>query len=66
MRHSFSNGYGASIISHPGSYGYEDGLYELAVLKDGDICYETYLTEDVLGYLTQEDVDDYLEKIKNL
>lgn len=67
----FDNGYGASIIKHLFSYGYGDDLWELAVLKfDGDetshICYDTELTDDVIGCLSDEEVCSYLEKIKEL
>ena len=66
----FDNGYGASVIKGYGSYGYAQGLYELAVLKtdeDGwDLCYDTGLTEDVEGYLTPEDVTSWLNRIEAL
>ena len=53
----YPNGYGASIIkvAH-GSYGWQDDLWELAVLKDDELCYDTYITDDVLGYLTDGQV----------
>ena len=66
----YPNGYGASIVQHEFSYGSKDGLWELAVIKgnsdDWNICYDTPITGDVLGYLTEEDVDKTLEEIKSL
>jgi hypothetical protein len=62
----FSNGYGVSVVRHRFSYGGGDGLYELAVLKNGDLCYETPITNDVVGHLTEEDVTDLLQQIQNL
>lgn len=70
--YKFENDWGASIIYHQGSYGYGQGLVELAVVrwnKDGtDWClsYDTEITDDVIGYLTQEQAKEILEKIKNL
>lgn len=63
---SFDNGYGASVIKNPGSYGVEDDLWELAVLKDGHINYDTPITGDVEGYLTDEKVNELLRKIEQL
>lgn len=62
----FRNGYGASVLF--GRDFYSDGIttYELAVLKDGDICYDTPITDDVLGYLTEKEVTETLIKIQNL
>ena len=70
-KYVFSNGYGASIIRHKGSYGYEDGLFELAVLvkvteDDYDLCYTTPITNNVIGWLSDEKVCEKLEAIKNL
>jgi hypothetical protein len=63
----FENGYGASIVSHNYSYGGRVGLYEIAVLdKDGHITYETSVTNDVIGHLSEQEVDDVLEQIQTL
>ena len=66
----FDNGYGASVIKTPGSYGGTAGHYELAVLlASGDdwcLTYETPITDDVLGWLSEKDVIENLVKIKKL
>lgn len=62
----FENGYGASVVRFSGSYGGDKGLYELAVLHNGEICYDTPITNDVVGYLTDDAVEKLLEDIKNL
>jgi hypothetical protein len=63
----FDNGYGASVIIGPHTYGGEDGLYELAVLgKDKKLTYDTSVTDDVEGYLTEDDVTKLLEQIQKL
>ena len=66
-RITFENGYGASVVRHEYSYGGKDGLYELAVLNsDGELCYDTPITDDVIGYLRPEDVTDVMAKIQQL
>ena len=65
-RINFDNGYGASVIRSPYSYGGNQGLYELAVIKDNAICYDTPITDDVIGYLTEDDVTKYLGQIQEL
>lgn len=66
----FPNGYGVSVVRSPMSYGGPEGLYELAVLKgDKDawiLTYETEVTDDVLGYLTESDVEMYMNAVKSL
>ena len=63
----FDNGYGASVIIGPHTYGGEDGLYELGVLgKDKKLTYDTTVTEDVKGYLSEDDVTKLLEQIQKL
>lgn len=69
-KHFFKNGYGVSVIRSPHSYGGSEGLYELAVLMGDEdvwvITYDTPITEDVLGYLTEEDVEDLLERVARI
>ena len=62
----FDNGYGVSVIKHDGSYGGKQGLYELAVLKDGDLCYDTEITNNVIGHLTPESVTEIMIKVQEL
>ena len=65
-RVTFENGYGASVVRHNFSYGGKDGLYELAVTKDDDLCYDTPVTNDVEGYLSPDDVTELLKQIQSL
>lgn len=74
-RYFFPNGYGVSVVRFTtpfgsGSYGSDERLYELAVLKgveeNWQICYDTPITEDVLRHLTELDVENLLEEVKNL
>ena len=71
----FDNGYGASVVKHFGSYGFEDDLFELAVIKfdmpsklygGWHLNYNTPITNNVIGYLTNNDVLRYLIKIQRL
>ena len=66
-RITFENRYGASVVKTPYTYGGDKDLYELAVLdKDGNITYETPVTDDVIGWLRPMDVTDVMEKIQQL
>ncbi len=62
----FTNGYGASVIRNSQSYGGSEGFYELAVLKDGKIIYDTPVTNDVVGWLNKNDVAELLKQIEEL
>jgi hypothetical protein len=60
--------YSASVIKTPYSYGGDDGLWELAVLRDGKITYDTPITQchDVTGWLTDDEVQAILAQIDAL
>ena len=66
-RINFPNGYGASIVKGPYTYGGRFGLFELAVLNsNGEIAYDTPITDDVVGYLTEDGVTTLLAEIELL
>lgn len=58
--------YGASIIKRVGSYGMENDDWELAVTYDGHLYYDSPITDDVIGWLSEEELIDILVKIRNL
>jgi len=62
----FPNGYSASVIRGPGTYGVDNGLYELAVMDEDGITYGTPITDDVIGHATESDIDDLLGRIMDL
>ena len=79
--YKFDNGYGASVVrfvigTNPitgetyGSYTDGDDEWELAVINFTDegfrLVYDTPITDDVLGHLTEDDVEKTLVAIKAL
>ena len=64
-KYKFENGYGATVLRNRASNGGPE-LWELSVTKDGKITYDTPITDDVIGWLEWDEVDLYLEQIKNL
>ncbi|WP_291625505.1 hypothetical protein [Clostridium sp.] len=67
----FNNGYGISIIRNFVSYTSTDILnFEIAVLKGTkeqfSICYDTGITDDVIGYCTPKKITKIMEQIQNL
>lgn len=67
----FNNGYGISIVRNFISYTSTDILdFEVAVLKGTkekyNICCDTEITDDVIGYCKPKDVTEIMKKIQNL
>lgn len=63
-KYLFPNGFAASVVRHYGSYGGDHGLWELAVLDiNGNIRYDTPITSDVEGWLTEHKVQVLLHRI---
>ncbi len=62
----FENGYGVSVIF--GEQFYSNGIdtYEVAILKDGILCYETYITDYVVAYISEEGVTEIMRKVQEL
>lgn len=63
----FPNSYGASIIGGgPGAYGDGEKTFEVMILYKGEPCYDTPITNDVLGYQSEDEVHDILKQLENL
>jgi len=70
----FPNNYGASVVRHRYSYGFDKGLWELAVIKfgsdnDWSLCYSAPLTFGhvyILGDQTEEQITELLNQIEQL
>lgn len=77
----FNNGYATSVICHNGSYGGDEGLFELGLLRidlnepevDGEPVYEfvsvdeiTGKDDTVIGWLTEDQVLELQNQISQL
>lgn len=68
----FQNGFGVSIITGGFTRTDDEGPYELAVLRhEGDkrqygLCYDTPITDDVVGYLTVNGVTELMRRVQEL
>lgn len=66
-RFVFPNKFGCSVVQHPYSLGGKMELYELAVLDfNGNISYTTSITDDVIGYLDENQVSELMNRISKL
>lgn len=66
----YPSGYGFSAVKHMGSYGGSLDLWELAVIREDstgwDIVYDSPITNDVLGFLSEDEVAAVAEEIRSL
>ena len=62
----FENGYGVSVLF--GWVFYSDGrsTYEVGVLKGGQLCYSTPITDDVIGHASKNKVTRIMKKVQQL
>jgi hypothetical protein len=69
-KHFFPNGYGVSVVRFPGSYGFTENLYEVAILQGTEdkweITYDTPITDDVLGHRDEIDIENILTEVQAL
>lgn len=65
-RFRFPNGYGASVITGSAIYADKGHPFELAVLHHDALSYSTPITNDVLGYQTEADILETLDRIAAL
>lgn len=62
----FDNDYGASVIDHMGSYGTELAVVKFDELGQFKLTYDTPVTDDVIGHLTEDLLVETLGEIKAL
>jgi hypothetical protein len=71
----FDNGYGVSVVRFKigerySSYTNNEDEWELAVLfgneKEWELTYNTPITNDVIGWLSSEDVTEIMRKVQGL
>lgn len=62
----FDNGYGVSVVF--GSCFYSNGIdtYEVAILHNGDLTYNTDITDDVIGYISESEVTEIMRQVQLL
>ena len=65
----FPNGYGISVIRNVLSRTTVN-TWEIAILKGTEsnynLCYDTPITDDVIGYCSEEDVSNIMKQIQDL
>lgn len=64
-----NNKYSASIIKGYGTYGRANDQFEVGIICDGDLTYDTDITadsHDVIGHLEEEDVLAIIRLLKRL
>ena len=69
-----NNGYSLSVVKifdelNGNSHGADDGLYEAALLRNGEMCYDTHITgfeRKVIGFLSESDVEQLISEVNEL
>jgi len=57
----FENGFGVSILPES-----DNKTYEVAILRNGHLTYDTNITKDVLRYQTRDEVHHIALRARNL
>lgn len=65
-QHTFQNGYGISVVQYDNTFEQDNGLYQVAVMLDGEPCYDTPITSDVISNVTPKEVTEISKQIMNL
>lgn len=63
-RLNFPNKYGISVIFGNPLFRCSKNTYEVAILKNGHLCYSTPITDDVLGYQSIDNINAIMKEIQ--
>ena len=63
---NFNNNYGVSVLL--GEVFYSNGIdsYEVGILFNGELCYTTDITNDVIGRVNELEVTEIMRKVQEL
>ncbi len=71
--YAFPNGYGVSLIKNEFSYGGQADLWEIGIIKinsvdplEWGLCYDTLVSDDVIGYLTDDEAREIMKQVFDL
>ncbi len=62
----FNNGYGISVLSGPTFRSDGKNTYEIAVLYNNELTYNTPVSDSALGWQTKEQVTEIMSRIQDL
>ena len=62
----FPNGYSVSVVCGKSHYSNGKDTYEVGVMHNGMLCYDTPVTNDVIPYQTAEEVAEIMKEIQSL
>jgi hypothetical protein len=62
----FENGFGVSVIPESDNIHYEVAILEHKSGTHSHVCYCSGITDDVLRYLSVDDVHDIIARVRNL
>ena len=66
-RMQFDNGYGISVLlGGKGIYSNGFDTYEVAILYNDELCYDSGLCDDIFAYRTESEITKIMEKIQQL
>lgn len=60
----FPNGYGVSVITEGNSYTWAKARFEVAILRNREICYDTPLTDDVIHNASKIKVSKIMKAVQ--
>jgi hypothetical protein len=62
----FDNGYSASVLTVDDGNGLKSRVFEVAVMRDGEIVYDTPVTDNVVRVLGATELKNVLVQIQQL
>lgn len=63
-RINFDNNYGISVVQ--GNHLYcDENTYEVGICKNGRLCYTTPITDSVLEYQTEEQINKIMQELQS-